>query len=458
MKIGKIDLEGILNVIDNDIDMSQNKISDLKDPTVSGDADSKFYVDTQVGLVSGTLSAEIDSDIAALSGTLDTEHATDLAALSGTLTAEIDADILALSGTLDTTHAADIATVSGTLTAEIDADILALSGTLDTTHAADIAAVSGTLSAEIDSDVAALSGTLDTKFIHVDGTNDFTADQSMGGFKLTTLASPTAGTDAANKNYVDSVAQGLDVKNSVKLGTVATLASGIYSNGTAGVGAQISGVAAGNPSIDGTGITDGVRLLIKDQTLGRENGIYDVTASGNAGTPFLLTRSTDADTSGELNAGGFTFIEEGAANADQGYVVSSNNPHTMGTTTYTWTQFTGVGSITAGSGLVKSGNTLNVGTANGIVVAADTVGIDYDDTSHVEGFVNADLTAGVLTVTHSLGAKYGLVQVFDDSDKQVLPDEITDTSTSVATVDLSSFGTLAGTWHAVVHRSTTTVS
>ncbi len=65
-------------------------------------------------------------------------------------------------------------------------------------------------------------------------------------------------------------------------------------------------------------------------------------------------------------------------------------------------------------------------------------------------FVDADLAAGVLTVTHNLGVRYHAVAVYDDSDQLVTPDAIIDVDANSLTVDLTSFGVIAGTWNVVV--------
>jgi len=76
-----------------------------------------------------------------------------------------------------------------------------------------------------------------------------------------------------------------------------------------------------------------------------------------------------------VTAGLFVFVEEGTANADSGWVLASNQPITLGSTTLTFVQFSGAGQITAGAGLTKTGNTLDVGTADSgrIVVNADSI-------------------------------------------------------------------------------------
>lgn len=65
-------------------------------------------------------------------------------------------------------------------------------------------------------------------------------------------------------------------------------------------------------------------------------------------------------------------------------------------------------------------------------------------------FTNATLSAGVLTLTHNLGQKFCQVEIYDNTDKKILPDEVTLSSTNASAIDLTSFGTLTGTWNAVV--------
>jgi len=71
-------------------------------------------------------------------------------------------------------------------------------------------------------------------------------------------------------------------------------------------------------------------------------------------------------------------------------------------------------------------------------------------TSFYQSFVDADLTAGVATFTHNLGHKFALVQVFDENDDLVQPDDINLVDANSLTVDLTSFGTLTGTWNVVI--------
>ena len=181
----------------------------------------------------------------------------------------------------------------------------------------------------------------------------------MGGNRVTNIGTPSQATDATTKAYVDSVKQALDIKDSVRVATTAALTA-TYNNGTSGVGATLTADANGAVSIDSTSLSSGDRVLVKNQSDASENGIYSVTTVGDVSNPFVLTRTTDADSSSEVTGGMFTFVEEGS-NADAGFVLSNiTGSATIGTDDITMTQFSGAGSVTAGSGLAKSGNTLSV--------------------------------------------------------------------------------------------------
>jgi len=148
-------------------------------------------------------------------------------------------------------------------------------------------------------------------------------------------------TSLATKEYVDAVKAGLTVKDSVRAATTAniTIASALNNGDT----------------LDGVTLADGDRVLVKNQSTGSQNGIYIVGSSP--------ARSTDMAAGSVLDGGTFVFVEEGTANADNGYVVSTDGTITVNTTAHVWTQFSGAGQITAGDGLAKgsgaSANTMN---------------------------------------------------------------------------------------------------
>ena len=179
----------------------------------------------------------------------------------------------------------------------------------------------------------------------------------------------------ATQSYVDSASQGLDVKNSVKLATTLELTNEdtsppTYDNGTAGLGATLTFVST-ITTIDGvSGLQNGDRILIKNQSDQATNGIY-VRTSGT-----VYTRAVDADTADDITGGTFVFVEQGTANADNGYVFTHEGTPTVGTTALTVGQFSGAGQITAGAALSKTGNQLDVEVDNSsIEVTADALNV-----------------------------------------------------------------------------------
>jgi len=192
--------------------------------------------------------------------------------------------------------------------------------------------------------------------------NEFTAPDgsvSLNSQKITNLATPTNSGDAASKQYVDNVSQGLDVKDSVKVAST--------TNGT------LSSAFANGQTVDGITLATNDRILLKDQTTQTENGIYIVNASG------APTRADDF-ANGATVAGAFAFVEQGTANADSGFVVTSNKgSDVVGTNNIVFAQFSGSGSgVSAGNGLDKVGSVMSVDLkANGgLVIESTEIAVD----------------------------------------------------------------------------------
>ena len=199
---------------------------------------------------------------------------------------------------------------------------------------------------------------------------------NVSSARITSLGTPTQTTDAATKAYVDAQLQGLDVKNSVRVATTA--------NGT------LSSAFANGQTVDGISLATGDRILLKDQSTGSENGIYTVNASG------APTRATDFDENSEVTGGTFFFVEEGTTNADNGFVMTNDGAVTVGTTALVFTQFSGAGSVIAGSALTKSGNTLNVGVDDSsIEVNSDALRVKASGITNAMLAGSIDLTAKV---------------------------------------------------------------
>ena len=128
---------------------------------------------------------------------------------------------------------------------------------------------------------------------------------------------------------------------------------------------------SGEQSIDGVSIISGDRVLVKDQTNAVDNGIY-ICSSGD------WLRAEDFD-NGTVSSGAFTFIEEGTTYDNNGFILSNSEPVSVGTTELSFVQFTGTGEITAGTGLTKTGNELDVIGGDGIIANADDIEVDVDD-------------------------------------------------------------------------------
>ncbi len=203
------------------------------------------------------------------------------------------------------------------------------------------------------------------------------ANFSMDGYKITNLALPTSDTDAASKLYVDSVSQSLIIKDAVKVAT--TAASELQNQGgsayvydpnlSGSEGTDFWSNVVTPKDIDGVALSDGDRILIKDASDARGNGIWVYNDTDNK-----FYRSDDANNAqsspgfNEVRIGMFCFVQAGTSNANNGYVLTatSGSPadptgkYDLGSDTLNFTQFTGAGSIVAGEGLSKTGNTLDV--------------------------------------------------------------------------------------------------
>jgi len=221
-----------------------------------------------------------------------------------------------------------------------------------------------------------VTGDLDVDNVNVNGNTVSTTD-SNGDLLLSpngtgTVKVPAGYKDRAgftsdslvSKEYVDAVKQSLDIKDSVRVASTANI--------------DIANDLENGDTLDGVTLATGDRVLLKNQSTASENGIYVVVASGAA------SRSEDANASADVTSGMFVWVEEGTANADQGYVLTTNDTINLNTTSLTFTQFSGAGQITAGIGMTKSGNTLNV--------ALDDITIeDNSDSLRIKGITTTAL-------------------------------------------------------------------
>ena len=327
-----------------------------------------------------------------------------------------------------------VTTGAVTLNAERVEDIvsnLVLGGTgIDATYTDG----AGTLSIDIDSTVTTNSGTQTLTNKTLGSSTSLSANLDANSNKIINLSAPTSSTDAANKAYVDSVSQGLDVKQSVRVSTTTNV--------------DLSTDLESGDVIDGVTLAEGNRVLVKHQTTGADNGLYVVQSSGAA------VRADDANISSEVTAGFFTFVEEGTLYGNTGWVLTTDNPITLGTTPLTFTQFSGTGTFTAGSGLTLNGTEFSVdvtpsstnaslintggavevklNTSDGLEVTANGVGINNGtgftfssgalvfDTANGYGVRKiassvGDGSATSYTVTHGLATRDVTIQIFDNA-------------------------------------------
>jgi hypothetical protein len=239
---------------------------------------------------------------------------------------------------------------------------------------------------------SALTGITESQVTNL--TTDLAAKAPLASPTFTgtvTVPTTTNATDAAQKQYVDSVAQGLNAKISV------------YAVATSNL------TLSGTQTVDGISLAATNRVLLTGQTTAAQNGIWVVSAGS-------WTRPTDF-ASGSTQIGSYAFVDGGTANAASGWVLTGTSSITVDTTAQVWTQFSGAGEITAGTGLSKTGNTLSV----------------ISTTTHKYTATIGDGSSTSIAVTHSLGTQDVMAQVRDASTNAVVECDITQTSTTVTT-------------------------
>ena len=372
--------------------VSNNQISiDLDDTSVSAGsygsstAIPTFTVDAQGRLTAaGTAAISTTLDIAADSGTddgvvLGTDTLTftggtgiDTSVSGDTVTFAIDSSVVTLTGTQTLTNKT---LTTPTLTTPRIADEGSINDANGNEYIKFQQTADAVNSLEVTNSATGNGAKLSTQ--GGDANIDLILDPKGSGVvdvnssRITNLTDPTQDQDAATKSYVDNVVNGLDVKESVQVATTANLAS-TYNNGAGTLTASSNGAL----SIDGVTVSTNDRVLVKNQTDTKQNGIYVVTATGDGSNPFVLTRAGDADAASEITGGTFTFVEQGTANSENGFVFTHDGTPTLGTTAITVTQFSGAGQITAGDALTKSGNTLDVAVDDSTIeVSSDALQI-----------------------------------------------------------------------------------
>lgn len=188
---------------------------------------------------------------------------------------------------------------------------------------------------------------------------------TMTGF-ITLHANPTSDLHAVTKKYVDAIKQSLDIKESVRVATTGNI------------------TLSGGQTIDGVSLNVGNRVLVKDQTDAKQNGIY-VVASG------AWVRAIDMDEDSDVTSGAFVFVEEGVKSANMGFVLTTNGQINVDVTPMSFTQFSGAGQVIAGTGIYKDGNELGL---TNIVTAGSYRAVTVNAQGRVTGGSNPTTLSG----------------------------------------------------------------
>lgn len=313
----------------------------------------------------------------------------------------------------------------------------------------------GTYTLDIDSTVTTNSGSQTLTNKTLGSSTTLGADLAAGGYKITGLGAPTNSADAATKAYVDAVSEGLHIHEAAK----------VY----VGTNINVTTDLEAGDTVDGVTLAAGMRVLVNGQTTQSQNGIYVVQASGAA------TRAIDFDTPNEVKSGDFIFVSSGTNYANTGWV-QTLTPSIIGTDAISFTQFSGAGTYTAGSGLTLTGTVfsadvtptsgnpslINTGgaievktdTTRGLSVDANGLGINtgtgltfssgalgfasgYGVRKHAEDIGDGSATS--YTVTHSFSTKDVTVQIYDNSSPYAqVETDVEHTSTSAVTIKFAS--------------------
>jgi hypothetical protein len=251
--------------------------------------------------------------------------------------------------------------IDGTGQIEIDSNVVATKTDLSTDIGAHSDATSGVHG--VTGDVV---GTVDAQTLtnkDLGSGTTLSANLDANGFTVTGLATPTNGTDAVTKQYVDGLSSGLTWKAAVNL---------LSSTNVSLTGTDGTLVIDGHSALDSNDV--GYRLLLTGQTDSTENGIYDYTVSGGS---YTLTRSADADSDAELH-GAAVFVMEGTTYGSTSWI--QVNHYVTSFANQEWDQFSGAGTYIAGNGLSLTGNEFSIDTA----VTATKSYVDEEIDAHTD--------------------------------------------------------------------------
>jgi hypothetical protein len=280
------------------------------------------------------------------------------------------------SGVFGSSSGIDADTVDGVEASELGSDV-SDDGTTVTSSSTDLN-FTDNITASDDGDGTSTIA-VDDAFVLNDG-DTMSGELDMDSNKVVGLSAPTQDSDAATKAFVDARAEGLDIKEAVR---VCTCGQGDI---------DLSSSTDPNP-IDTVTLNDGDRILLIEQTDAVENGIYEAV---DADDPTTWVRTTDANDDIDVNSGMFVLAVEGSESGNVGFVLITPNPIEVGVTPLNFTRFSGAESIEAGDNLQRTGSRLDVSPqGSGSGLDADTVdGIEASS-------LGSDVSNDGATVTNS---------------------------------------------------------
>jgi phage-related protein len=442
------------------IDVSGANVTNLAEPVGTTDAVTKAYVDTEVSEAISTAQSNANMDVTGDTGAVTISLADDTVNYNSGTNAGLSVDVtkvgtdvnfvFGLDQDLSTAGTPEFAAVNvdnltidnGAITADNDTDLdLAVSGTGLVTatnltvsdlvqNSIVFAGTNGRLldnsgftftpSTGTEGDLA-VTGSASVDNITLNG-NTISATNTDGNINLnangtgtvdvndtriTNVAEPVTSKDAANKQYVDEVAQGLQAKPADDIATDANLSATFDGTGVGTLTADANGVF---PTIDGYDLQLGETILVKDQTNAFENGSYELTQLGDGSNPWVLTRVFFMDETDEV-PGAFEFVVNGDEYTGTGWVATvpsdfaindssaSADPDFSTKGDIVWVQFSGGGTFTAGAGLDLTGTTFSVNVDDSsIEIVGDALQVKDG------GITNAMLANESITIAADAGS------------------------------------------------------
>ena len=367
-------VHGIANTAELVVSSDLSDYAQLASPTFTGSV--TLPADTSIGDVSSTEIGYLDGVTSAVQTQLNAKLATTTAAstyapLSGpTFTGTVTLPATTSIGDVSATEIGYLNNVSSALQTQLDAKAPSASPTFTGTVSGVTASMVGLGNVDNTSDAnkpvsTATQTALDAKLSLAGGT--------MTG-KITLDGDPTQALHAVTKQYADSISEGLHIHPAVVAATTGNI--------------DLTGGTFGG-TMDGVTLSNGDRVLVKDQTSAPENGIYVYTASGST-----FARATDFDSPTEVAGGDFVFVLGGTSYDNTGWVQVAEAVTTIGTDDITLTQFSGAGRITAGNNISVSGTTISLADAPTLTdkLTVSSNGIEFSDNT-------VQTSAGVPSIT-----------------------------------------------------------